>query len=145
MFKTNSKEAIKNIRAYIMENADFSGYDEYSYIERMEEENARGTRNIDMFSVYAHALMNCFYNEKIKFDKRYEAGRITRFELFEEWCRGLPSVIDTCYYYNRSAKDDIAKILNESESEKERFTEAQAENKLTVLIYRELEKATNRF
>ena len=31
---------------------------------------------------------------------------------------GLPSVLDTCYFYNRSAVDDLGAILEETESEK---------------------------
>jgi hypothetical protein len=59
---------------------------------------------------------------------------------FTDWCAGLPSVLDTCYYYNRSAVADLAAILEETPAEAERFTETQAEELLTALIYRELKR-----
>ena len=50
----------------------------------------------------------------------------------------MPSVLDTCYYYNRSAVVDLGKILDETPEEMSRFTESQAEKLLTDLIYKEL-------
>lgn len=47
-------------------------------------------------------------------------------------------ILDTCYYYNRSAVDDLGAILEETDSEKARYSEQQAETRLTYLIYREL-------
>lgn len=57
---------------------------------------------------------------------------------FRDWAQGLPSALDTCYYYNRSAVDDLGTILEQTESEKSRYTEAEAENLLTIMIYCEL-------
>ena len=57
-----------------------------------------------------------------------------------DWCSGLPGVLDTCYYYNRSAVDDLGAILEETDEERARYTEEQAEKMLTTLIYRELKK-----
>jgi hypothetical protein len=59
-------------------------------------------------------------------------------ERFADWAAGLPSILDTCYYYNRSAVDDLGAILEETAEEKARYSEAQAETLLTSLIYREL-------
>ena len=56
------------------------------------------------------------------------------------WCQGLPSVIDTCYYYNRSAVEDLGDILEETEEERNRYTEQDAERLLSCLIYREIRK-----
>lgn len=52
MLKTYSKEAIQNIKNYVCDNVDFTGYDKYAYIEKFEEDTKHG-RKIDMFSVYA--------------------------------------------------------------------------------------------
>lgn len=123
MLKTNSKKAVENIRAYIVENFEPCGYDF----------NGNET---DFVSV-AQFVYNCFIDEKVKFDRR----RMTEQSLFFEWCSGLPSILDTCYYYNRSAVDDLAVILEETETEKARYTETQAEERLTYLIYREIKKA----
>ena len=122
MLKSNSKKAIENIRVYIIEHFDPCGYD----FEGNENE----------FKEVAAFVYECFYNEKVKFDRR----RMTEQSLFFEWCCGLPSILDTCYYYNRSAVEDLAAILEETEEEKAKYTEAQAEERLTYLIYRELKK-----
>ena len=144
MLKTNSKKAIENIKKYIIENSDFSNFEEYNYIAKMDEENRTGKRNIDMFSVYAHAIYDEFYIEKVLHDKRYEKNMITTGELFIEWCAGLPSILDTCYYYNRSAIEDLGNILEETESERNKYTEKEAEEMLSKLIYRELRKAVEK-
>lgn len=122
MLKTNSKQAKENIKLYIIERFDCSGY---------EVENEPTT-----FDEIATFILNTFKNEMVKFDKR----KLTEKEYFFEWCQGLPSVLDTCYYYNRSAVDDLAMILEENETEKSKYTEQDAEQLLTHLIYRELKR-----
>ena len=70
-------------------------------------------------------------------------GRLLRREIFKDWAQGLALGGLFCYYYNRSAKDDLGAILEESEAEKAKYTEQEAEEMLTRLIYRELEKAAH--
>lgn len=123
--KTNSKKARENIQKYIMDNFTGENY---------------GLKTPETFSETAGIILNIFRNENQ--DTRYP-----EMENFVSWAAGLPSILDTCYYYNRSAVDDIGEILEESETEKSRFTEMQAEEFLSSLIYRELikaEKAANR-
>ena len=139
MLKTNSTKAIENIKKYVFDHADFTGYDQYAYIEKFEEDAKRG-RSIDLFSVYAHAIYDCFYDEMVKYDNR----KMSIQNFFIEWCQGLPSILDTCYYYNRSAVDDLASILEQNEQEKSKFTERQAEERLTYLIFREIKKAVSK-
>lgn len=139
MLKTNSKKARENIRNYIVEHFDGTNYaPKFDYIEQAQKDNANGTRNVDIFSMVAHAISETFYNEKLRFDNRYKAGRVSRFDMFADWCAGLPSILDTCYYYNRSAVDDLGAILEETDAEKRKYTEEQAENSLTWLIFREI-------
>ena len=128
MLRTNSKKALENIRAYILkhfngENYDFSG-----------DEND--------FHAVAVFIYNCFINEKYKGAEAYYSRRGYRMQdIFEEWAAGLPSVLDTCYYYNRSAVDDLAEILEETESEKEKYNdERKAEKLLTALIWLQISK-----
>ena len=64
--------------------------------------------------------------------------------IFADWCAGLPSILNTCYYYNRSAVDDLGEILEETEEEKEKYTQTEAEKLLTALIYREIKKAVKK-
>ena len=117
--KTNSKKKKKNIQKYIMDN--FTG-------------EAYGIETSKTFRETAEIILEVFRNEKQ--DVHYSEK-----ENFINWAAGLPSILDTCYYYNRSAVDDIGEILEESETEKSRFTEIQAEELLSSLIYRELIKA----
>ena len=139
MLRTNSKQARENIRAYIVVHFDGTNYaPDFDYIEQAQQDNAAGLRNVDIFSMVAHAIASTFYEEKCHLDNRYQAGRISRYDLFEDWCSGLPSILDTCYYYNRSAVNDLGEILQESDEEKAKYSEQQAEKRLTQLIYREI-------
>ena len=123
MLKTNSKKARENIRAYIIANYDPTNY------ELPETDN---------FSEIATNIYKTFQSEKFYSFEYIRAKKIPEFTLFEEWASGLPSIIDTCYYYNRSAVDDLGEILEETESEKKRYTEREAESFLTRLIYNEI-------
>ena len=122
MLKTTCKKALDNIRAYILDNTDVTGYD---FAEPKTFEEA------------AVIIWTEFQTEK-----QYELcrPRTNIQECFIEWCAGLPSIIDTCYYYNRSAVNDLGELLEETEAEKAKYTESQAERMLTCLIYREISK-----
>lgn len=130
MLKTNSKKARENIRTYIMEHFDPSNYDLKHTPETFEET--------------ARVILDTFESEKYYHLEYIKAKGISMQSVFAEWCAGLPSILDTCYYYNRSAVDDLAKILEESETEKNRYKESDAEALLTNLIYRELLKGATK-
>lgn len=123
MLKTNSKKAKENVRKYILDNIT---YDYWNEEERPEEGN---------FKEIAKAIKKSFFEEKIRYDKR---KNLSIWDYFEEWCSGLPSCLDTCYYYNRSAIKDLGDILEETEEERSNFTETAAEKCLTRLIFKEL-------
>ena len=125
MLRTNSKQARENIRQYITENFTPENY---------TEENIQGFENIAKF------ILDVFKEEYGNLILRYN----TQQEAFKDWCSGLPSVLDTCYYYNRSAVEDVKNILEETDAEANKYTEQQAEELLTSLIYRELMKASMR-
>ena len=122
MLRTNSKQAITNIRAYII-----NGFNGENY----------GIETPDTFEEVAKFIYNTFADEYLCEYNR----RRSEQEVFIEWCSGLPSVIDTCYYYNRSAVEDLGDILEETEEERNRYTEQDAERLLSCLIYREIRKA----
>ena len=126
MLRTNSKKAKENIKNYIIENFDFSSYEGYKGYEVEPKE----------YTDICKTIYNTFYTEKVKNDKR----KMSDYEYFKEWCQGLPSMLDTCYYYNRSAKKDLANILEEAEVEANKYTEEEAEERLTYLLYREITK-----
>ena len=122
MLRTNCKKAIENIKAYIMENFDGTNY---------------GIETPATFEETARIIYETFADEYL-----YEYNRRrNEQEVFTEWCAGLPSIIDTCYYYNRPAVDDLGDILEETAEERAKYTEADAERVLTYLIYREIKKA----
>lgn len=124
MLKTTTKEAREQIKAYILEHFDPCGYDFQGSPDNWEE--------------VADFLRKTFREEKA-YSPEYQSRKgYTNEQVFTEWAQGLPSVLDTCYYYNRSAVDDLAAVLEETEAEKARFTEPEAEKMLTHLIYREL-------
>ena len=131
MLRTNSKKAVENIRKYIIEEDD--GY----IIERAADDGISLTEN-DTDEILAYAW-NCFCDEmKYAIERNYGCAN---FGIFLDWARGLALGNLFCYYYNRSAKDDLGRILEETEEEKAKYTEEQAEETLSRLIYRELEKA----
>lgn len=126
MLKSNSKKAKENIRQYIIDN-----FTPENYTDTPPES----------FDKIARFIFETFRAEKYNCAEDFRYYRNNEAEAFADWCAGLPSLLDTCYYYNRSAVDDLAAILEESEAEKQRFTEEEAENLLTTLIYREIKNA----
>lgn len=126
MLKSNSKKAHENIKQYIIDN-----FTPENYTDTPPES----------FDEIASFILGTFRSEKYNAPEDFQYYQKSEFAAFADWCAGLPSLLDTCYYYNRSAVDDLAAILEESEAEKQRFTEEEAENLLTTLIYREIKNA----
>lgn len=129
MLKTNSKQAAENVRAYICKNFDFFNYADYT------EDPVPKT-----FPEIAALILSTFRDEKYSRPESFRYYHGIEREAFVDWCSGLPSVLDTCYFYNRSAVDDLGAILEDTEAEKAKYTEYDAENILTDLIYRQLLK-----
>lgn len=124
MLKTNTKKARENIKNYIIEN-----------YERGEDYTHHGI-NVDTtnWDEIRKNIKDIFYLEYGRQIRLYKS----EYDAFNNWCRGLPSILDTCYYYNRSAIKDLGDILEETEEERNKYSEEQAEEKLTYLIYREV-------
>lgn len=129
MIKTNSKKARENIRTYIINHFDASNYTDTPPEEWHE---------------IAAFILGTFRDEKYYSLEYMKAHGLTEQRAFIDWAAGLPSVLDTCYYYNRSAVEDLGEILEETESEKAKYTETAAEALLTRLIYNELIKGVGR-
>lgn len=123
MLKTNSKKAKENIQKYIMDRFTPEGYTDTPPEEWHE---------------IATFIINTFRSEKYSRPEDYRYYNNNELAAFADWAAGLPSLLDTCYFYNRSAVDDLGAILEETEEEKNRFTETDAEQRLTYLIYRTL-------
>ncbi len=123
MLKTNSKQAKENIKKYIMDNFTPEGYTETPP---------------ETWTETAAFIINTFRSEKYSRPEDFKYYKNNEYKAFEDWAAGLPSVLDTCYFYNRSAVDDLGVILEESDTEKSKYSESDAEQLLTYLIYREL-------
>lgn len=123
MLRTNSKKARENIRTYIFNHFDGECCD----IETPAN-----------FKDLAKIILDIFEDEKPYNNEYMRARHLSRESVFIQWCQGLPSILDTCYYYNRPAVDDLGDILEETPAERAKFTESDAESLLTRLIYREL-------
>lgn len=123
MLRTNSRKAKDNLRNYILDN--FTPED---YTDNPPEE----------FAEVAAFIYEAFKNEKYSIPQDFQYYKHNEYAAFADWAAGLPGVLDTCYFYSRSAVDDLAKILEDTEAERQRYTETQAENLLTYLIYREI-------
>lgn len=125
MLKTNSKKARENIRNYIIDN--------------FTPENYTDTPPTVWHGV-ATFIYDCFRSEKWSCSQDFQYYNHNEHFAFFDWCSGLPSVIDTCYFYNRSAVEDLGRILEQTEAERSKYTEAQAERMLTALIYNTIKK-----
>lgn len=123
--RTNTKKAIENIRAYIMDNFAPEGY-----TDNPPED----------FTGAAAFILDAFRTEKFHLPQDMCYYHNNEFAAFVDWCSGLPSVLDTRCYYIRSAVEALGAILEETAEEKARFSEAEAEQRLTWLLYRELKK-----
>lgn len=123
MLRTTTRKARENIRAYIL-----NGFTPENYDERPAGND---------FASIARFILEIFRKEMPDRNR----PRVSEQQRFEEWCSGLPSLIDCGYYYNRSAVSDLAAILEETPEESASFSESDAEMRLTWLIYRELTAA----
>lgn len=130
MLKTNSKKACENIRKYIMQDSD--------YLKECADFDGVTLNEERDFLAYAWRLFT--EQKKHDIERNYHSPN---FGIFLDWARGLALGGLFCYYYNRSAVADLGDILEESEAERGKYTEQQAEETLSRLIYRELEKAAH--
>ena len=124
MLRTNTKEARVKIQNYIINNFcpdDYTSDPPHEFGE------------IAKFILQKFRIGKYSLKEDFRYYKTEQAA-------FADWCAGLPSVLDCCYFNTRSAVDDLAEILEETEQEKAKYTETEAENLLTFLIYRELKR-----
>lgn len=126
MLRSNSKKALENIRAYILDKFNGDNY---------------GIETPDNWKEAAKIIWYTFSEEKLIPEREYNRRRgYSDQRVFEDWAAGLPSILDTCYYYNRSAVDDLAQILEETPEEAAKYSEQDAERMLTYLLFREITK-----
>jgi len=123
MLKTNSKKARENVREYIRGEAEYIR-DSYGL-------------NVNTDAEIARAIQDIFRDETAG-DHRRNMSEAARFE---DWAQGLALGGMFLYYYNVSAVDLLGDILQETETERSKYSEEQAEKLLTRLIYAEIDRA----
>lgn len=123
MLKTNSKKARENVKQYIINN-----FTPENYTDAPPED----------WNKIARFILDTFRSEKYSRPEDYRYYNYNEYVAFIDWCAGLPAVIDTCYFYNRSAVRDLGEILEQTETKKSLYSESKAEKMLTYLIYNEL-------
>ena len=139
MLKTNSKKAHENITNYILDWM----FDE---IEARNDWNGREgiAKRYDPKSPVD--VCGFILDDFIRVCG-HEIKRAARpvADIFHDYGGGLPLGGLFCYFYNREAKSDLGDILEETQAERDRFTEEQAERALSCLIFRECERHAKRF
>lgn len=118
MLRTNSKEAKKNLAKYCVESSIDYLAENYGYT------------NINPSTIYG-IIREVYHTEAFsKSQNRYVMP-------FEQWAQGLPcgGLFD---YYLHDAVDTLGDILEETEEERNRYSESKAESALTRLIMQEV-------
>lgn len=131
MLKTNSKQVKEKIREYILEHfKEYYYQDNKKYIQQ-------DLTNDDQIFLFIIETIKHEYNHEIKKNYNY-----LTFKVFKEYCQGLPSILD-CDYYCHSAITLLGDILEQTQEERNKYTESQAEELMTKLLYNELIKYYN--
>lgn len=125
MLRTNSKKAIENIKNFVMKETSFEGLG-YEGIKKDPE----------TFSEMGRLVWSVYFAEVGKWNNHREPLQVN----FKNWLAGLPSCGLGDFFCKYSAVDLLGDILEETEEEKARYTEEQAETTLSYLIYREIAK-----
>lgn len=135
--KTNNKKVIENINNYIIDCCDPALIEIIPESATLEEKkkiilNKFIYEKLKNYNYSIYETLKRFYNNSI-------------YEAFKDWAQGLPCGALFCYYYNVNAVDLVGGWLEQTESEKAKYTESQAEETATRLLFRELTKKTNIF
>ena len=135
MRKLNCKEVNEALKKEIMDSYE-SAEEYYTY---------DGAEMKTEYNDICKDILEAFKREKLDNDLRYEAGKMSRQDLFIDWMQGLPTAFPVADdIFLRSAIDFLGNILEETEEEKARYTEDKAEKLSCNLLYRELEKGARK-
>lgn len=116
MLKTNSRQAKENLKSYIMESWNLEAEEQGRTWEETRE-----------------AIKESFYFQAYR--SEYER-RQNKQEAFKNWLSGLPRGLGD--FFLCQAVEDLGNILNQTEAERNRYTEDKACETLSYLIYREV-------
>lgn len=116
MLKTNSKQAKDNLKSYIMTAWNLEPEDQ----GRTWAETQKDIKESFIFQAYS---------------SKYERKQ-NKQEAFKDWLSGLPHGLGD--FFLCQAVEDLGSILNQTEAERAKYTEDQACETLSYLIYREV-------
>lgn len=123
MLKTNSKAVNQKMVKFILDE-----------VSEEALENLKAIKPDYTFKDVAKMILDCAKEEK----KEYWDGWYFTYNVFVDWCQGLPSMLNTACYMCNSATELLGDILEETKEERNRFSECQAEEKMHYLIYKTL-------
>lgn len=125
MLRTNSKKARANVLQYLRDNSE--------YIRECAE--------YDNITIESDAdICKYIWNDFIRVKKHeFRRSRVSYQDHFSDYASGLPlGVFD--YHYHCEAVNILGDILEETEEERAKYTESDAERVLDYLIFREVQK-----
>ena len=121
MLRTNSKIVRERVRSYILENSE-------DIRECMDFDGVAHDHADDVFKYIWQDYMENAGN--------YISRGVSYQEDFAQYGSGLPwHIFD--YYYNVEAVELVGDILDETEEERARFCERDAERLMSYLIFKE--------
>ena len=125
MLKTNSRIVRERIRIYILGNC-----------EDIKESMEIPSNKIDDILKYVWSV---FMENDGRFLRRGESFQ----DVFSNFASGLPfNIFD--YHYNVSAVELVGDLLDETEAERSKYSESDAERLMDYLIFRECEKSARK-
>ena len=130
MLRTNSKKAKENLMQYIRESVEDYMIDCFTWDE--EETGIKAEYSTESNEDICRFIYSRFVDET-----RGDRRNMPQQARFIEWSQGLPCG-GLFNYYCCKAVPILGDILEETEEERNRFTEQQAEEMLSKLIYREV-------
>ena len=125
--RTNSKQARENIRKFIVENFNYEQFLDDTG-ENLEHD----------FEVVKRVILDTFNKAKYYSDSYAVSRGIRPAVVFHDWVTGLPLYFIADDIVLGNANETLGAILNQTESEREKFSEMDSMNLLIDLIYREL-------
>ena len=120
MLKSNSKKAISNLGAWLLNNE--TGWEKDPTTPEEAAQIVAG-------------FFNDYLGDKSGNFHRYELRRLGNYQaIFTDWLAGLPCGISDAIYLESAVKA-LGDILEETEEERQKFTESEAEARLCALLW----------
>lgn len=123
--RSNSKTARAGVVDYIRKYSE----------DDLQEAGLQGCSD----AVMLQYICDCFTREAVYENNMRRCGW-SLYTVFRDWAGGLPLGQLFVYLLRRSAVDDLGAILQETDAEKAKYTEEQAEEMLTRLIFRAVQE-----